>query len=67
MQIKITQSFRHESSPRPFVQNELVNVPDDLGQQWIEEGKATPFAAAARPVVNAVPPRRQRERATRIS
>jgi hypothetical protein len=67
MQIRIIHSFRHESSPRPFLKNELVTVPDELGQEWIDEGKAALFVAAAQPVVNAIPPRRRRERAIRVS
>lgn len=61
------EPFRHESSPRPFVANELVEAPDELAQQWIDEGKAALFIPAARPVVNAVPPRRQREKAVKVS
>ncbi len=66
MQIRITKAFRDDSSPRPLLVNELVDVSDAVAEQWIAEGKAQAFAPAARPVVNAVPPRRQRERAVRV-
>jgi hypothetical protein len=67
MQVKIQKPFLHESSPRPFVANELVEAPDELAREWIAEGKAIAFVPAAKPVVNAVPPRKQREKATRVS
>jgi hypothetical protein len=67
MKVKISKSFQHGSSPRPFLENELVDVPEELAQKWIDQGRATAFAPSSRPVVNAVPPRRQRERAIRIS
>jgi hypothetical protein len=44
MRIQITQSFRHATTPRPFLACELVTVPDDLGRTWIAEGMAIAFA-----------------------
>lgn len=67
MQLKILKPFRHANAPRPLLPNELVDVADELAAEWIAEGKAAQFLPDARPVVNAVPPRKQREKATRVS
>jgi hypothetical protein len=44
MRIQIIKSFSHASTPRPFVTDELVTVPDPLAREWIAAGLAVPFA-----------------------
>lgn len=65
MHIQILKSFVHPSTPRPFLLHEMVTVPDDLGRQWIEEGKAM-LVAGTVVAAPAPPARRTRERAVKV-
>jgi hypothetical protein len=64
MQVQIKQSFRVTGSPRPLLPNELVTVSDDVGREWIAQGKAVQFigetAGPAPFVGDPVPARRRR-------
>jgi hypothetical protein len=61
MQIKITRAFRPPDSPRPFLPQELITVPDETANKWISEGNAIPYNTG----VPQPPPKAKRERATR--
>jgi hypothetical protein len=73
MKIQITKSFRHDSTPRTFIAQELVSVPDDLAREWIAEGNAVEFAGGQNTVTvkplyprgDDGPTRRKRETAVR--
>ncbi len=63
MQIKITRAFKAPDSPRPFLPQELVTVPDEIANKWIAEGNAIPYSQSfPQPTP---PPKAKRERATR--
>lgn len=68
MHIQILKSFSHATSPRPFVTDELVTVPDPLAREWIAAGLAVPFAGnpVEPPAAAKQPPAHQkREKAVR--
>jgi hypothetical protein len=59
MNIQITRSFKDASSPRPFAVTERLTVPDELGAQWVAEGRAISLDPESKPV------KRKRENAAR--
>jgi hypothetical protein len=59
MKIQVTKSFTHTSSPRPFAVTERLTVPDELGAQWVAEGRAISLDPESKPV------KRKRENAAR--
>jgi hypothetical protein len=77
MKIQIKKSFRHASSPLPFIVDELVSVPDDLAREWIASGRAVEFAGGQNSITvkplhprgddgpDPAPARRKRETAVR--
>ena len=63
MKVKIIKPFTHPDSPRPFLPDELIEVSEDLGKQWIQDGKAIKFPIVPAHVAQA---RRRREKAAVI-
>jgi hypothetical protein len=70
MHVQIKQSIRVAGS-RPLLPNELVEVTDELGREWIAQGKAVQFigetAHPAAFVGDPVPARRRREKAVKAT
>jgi hypothetical protein len=64
MLIRITKTFSDSASPRPLLANELLDVPERFATTWISEGLAQAYPPDA--VTTPTPPKRKRERATRI-
>jgi hypothetical protein len=72
MQIRITRSFVSVLSPRPLLTNELLDLPDEIAEQFIADGHAQPWTLTANPTppppaasISPTPPKARRERATR--
>lgn len=61
MRVRILKPFLHPDSPRPFQQEEMIVVSEEIGKQWIKEGKATAVPVDFSP--NIAPTRRKREKA----
>ncbi|WP_433963657.1 hypothetical protein [Tunturiibacter gelidiferens] len=64
MLIRILHTFSDENvSLRPILVNELLDVPDTIGLRWISEGRAKTYLLNS---VTSIPPKRKREKASRL-
>jgi hypothetical protein len=69
MHIRITKSFTVPASPRPLITGELLDLPDDIAQKWVDEGRAQLWTLTGTPPVlssvSPTPPKSKREKAVR--
>jgi len=65
MIIKILHYFVDDASPRPFTQNEILNVPETVASPWIKSGKAIELQVQSGLLAPA-PIKAVRERASRF-